>query len=190
LISVDDRTCQQLITKLQCAGLIVRVWDMTTDIPIAAFVCLILPRDNSATWHHSVSIGYGCHPSREVALARALTEAAQCRLTVISGARDDIARESYKQRQDFDLIRAFRKETSALTPTRAFSEVPTWQGKTVADDVAWELKCIRKAGVKRVIVVDLTKKHFGLSVVRVIIPGLEPIIERTYVPGQRALRAR
>ncbi|HSS17903.1 MAG TPA: YcaO-like family protein [Candidatus Dormibacteraeota bacterium] len=190
LMSVDDRTCQQLIAKLECAGLIVRVWDMTTDIPIAAFVCLILPRDDHATWHCSVSIGYGCHPSREIALARALTEAAQCRLTVISGARDDIARESYKQRQDFDFIRAFRKETSTLTPTRTFSEVPTREGKTVADDVAWELKCIRKVGVKRVIVVDLTKPHFGLSVVRVIIPGMESILEPNYVPGRRALRTR
>lgn len=190
LTSVDDRTCQQLIAKLECAGLIVRVWDMTTDIPIAAFVCLILPRDDYATWHCSVSIGYGCHPSREIALSRALTEAAQCRLTVISGARDDIARESYKQKQDFDVVRAFRKETSTLTPTRTFSEVPTREGKTVADDVAWELKCIRKAGLKRVIVVDLTKPHFGLSVVRVIIPGMESILEPNYAPGRRALRTR
>src|SRR5262249_38450541 len=166
LMSVKDRTCQQLIAKLERAGLKVAVWDMTTDIPIAAFVCLIFPRDDHATWHCSVEMGYGCHPSREVALARALTEAAQCRLTVISGTRDDIARERYKQWQDFDLIRAFRKETSMLTPTRTFSEIPTREGKTVADDVACELKCIRKAGVNRVIVVDLTKPHFGLSVVR------------------------
>jgi ribosomal protein S12 methylthiotransferase accessory factor len=187
LTSVDDPTCQQLVAKLERAGLSVAVWDITTDIPIAAFVCLIFPRDDQA-WHCSVAIGYGCHPSREIALSRALTEAAQCRLTVISGTRDDLAGESYKQRLDFDVIRAFRKETSRLTPTRTFSEASTWEGKTVADDVAWELKCIRKAGVNRVIVVDLTKPHFGLSVVRVIIPGLEPILGPNYVPGRRALR--
>jgi ribosomal protein S12 methylthiotransferase accessory factor len=190
LMSVDDRTCQQLIAKLERAGLIVAVWDITTDISIAAFVCLILPRNDHATWHCSAAIGYGCHPSREIAFARALTEAAQCRLTVISGARDDLARESYKQRQDFDVVRAFRKETSTLTPMRTFSEVPTREGKTVADDVAWELKCIRKAGVKQVIVVDLTKSHFGLSVVRVIVPGLESISGPNYAPGRRALRTR
>src|SRR5262245_282181 len=68
LMSVKDRTCQQLIAKLERAGLKVAVWDMTTDIPIAAFVCLIFPRDDHATWHCSVEMGYGCHPSREVAL--------------------------------------------------------------------------------------------------------------------------
>jgi YcaO-like protein with predicted kinase domain len=190
LTSVNDRTCQQLIAKLERAGLSVAVWDMTTDISIAAFVCLILPRDDHATWHCSVAIGYGCHPSREIAFSRALTEAAQCRLTVISGARDDLARESYQQRQNFDVIRGLRKETSTLTPTRTFSKTPTWEGKTVADDVAWELKCIRKAGLNRVIVVDLTKPHFGLSVVRVIIPGLEPILGPNYLPGRRAVRTR
>jgi YcaO-like protein with predicted kinase domain len=188
LTSVDDPTCQQLMLKLERAGLSVAVWEITTDIRIAAFVCLILPRHDDTAWHCSVAIGYGCHPSREIALSRALTEAAQCRLTFISGARDDLARESYKQDLDFDVMKEFRKEMSRLTPTRTFSEAPTWEGRTVADDVAWELKHIRKAGLNRVIVVDLSKPHFGLSVVRVIIPGLEPILGPNYAPGPRALR--
>ena len=31
-------------------------------------------------WHFAAAAGYGCHPAREVALLRALTEAAQTRL--------------------------------------------------------------------------------------------------------------
>ena len=53
----------------------------------------------------------------------------------------------------------------------------------------WELKCIRKAGGRQVVVVDLTKPKFGLPVVRVIVPGLEPMLEPDYVPGRRARAA-
>jgi ribosomal protein S12 methylthiotransferase accessory factor len=188
LASVDDTTCQQLVVKLEQAGLTVAIWDMTTDITIAAFACLILPRDDQATWHCSVAIGYGCHPSREIALARALTEAAQCRLTVISGARDDLGRDRYEQWLDLDVIAAFRNGISSSTPVRAFAETPTREANTVEKDVAWALKCVRNVGAKRVIVVDLTKPHFGLPVVRVIIPGLEPILGPNYLPGKRGLR--
>ena len=94
LASVDDAICQEVLRKLERAGLSVAVWDITSDIEIAAFACLIVPRDDSAMWHCAVAAGYGCHPAREVALLRALTEAAQARLTVISGLRDDFRAET------------------------------------------------------------------------------------------------
>ena len=54
--------------------------------------------------------GAGCHPRREVALCRALTEAAQARTTYIVGARDDLASELYEARS----ARAAREEARAL----------------------------------------------------------------------------
>jgi YcaO-like protein with predicted kinase domain len=186
LASVDDALCQEVLAKLERAGLSVGVWDITTDIGIAAFACLILPRDDSAMWHCAVAAGYGCHPAREVALLRALTEAAQARLTLISGLRDDFRVEAYEQLLNSDVLTAVRNRISASAPTRRFSDVPTWDGDTFEDDVEWELKCIRKAGIRRVVVVDLTRPEFALPVVRVIVPGLEPILEPSYSPGQRA----
>ena len=50
----------------------------------------------------------------------------------------------------------------------------------------WELKCLSKAGLHRVVVIDLTKPEFGLPVTRVIVPGLEPIPGPGYFPGRRA----
>jgi len=49
---------------------------------------------------------------------------------------------------------------------------------------AWRT-AVRKAGIRRVVVVDLTKPEFGLPVVRVIVPGLEPILGPGYLPGRR-----
>jgi len=185
LASVDDVLCQEVLRKLQRAGLSVAVWDITSDIEIAAFACLIVPLDDSAMWHCAVAAGYGCHPAREVALLRALTEAAQARLTVISGLRDDFRAEAYEQLLNLDVVRAVRNRISASAPTRRFSDVPTWDGDTFEDDVERELECIRKAGIRRVVVVDLTKPEFGLPVVLVIVPGLEPILGPGYLPGRR-----
>lgn len=53
----------------------------------------------SDTAHRSIAYrtiqGFGCHPSAETALFRALAEAVQCRATCIAGAREDLLREDY-----------------------------------------------------------------------------------------------
>ena len=186
LSSVDDPVSQEILGKLERAGLCVAVWDITSDIEIATFACFIVPRDNNAMRHCSVATGYGCHPAREIALVRALTEAAQVRLTVISGLRDDFRRDSYKQLLDPDVLRAVRNRTLASPPTRLFSDVPTSNGDTLEEDLDLELKFIRNAGIRRVVMVDLTKPEFALPVVRIIVPELEPILEFGYRPGRRA----
>ena len=186
LTSVDDPLCQQVLEKLKRAELSVAVWDITSDIEIAAFACIIVSRGDNAMWHCSVAAGYGCHPAREVALLRALTEAAQARLTVISGLRDDFRAEAYEQLLNPDVVRTVRNRISASAPTRCFNDVPTWDGDTLEDDVERELECVRKAGIRRVVLVDLTKPEFGLPVVRVIMPGLEQVIGPAYRPGRRA----
>jgi YcaO-like protein with predicted kinase domain len=187
LASVDDALCQEVIRKFESAGLAVAVWDITSDIGIAAFSCCIVPREEGSMWHSSVDWGYGCHPDRRVALLRALTEAAQTRLTLISGLRDDFGRETYEELLDPDAAKAIRQRTLAFAPTRHFRDAPHWDGETLDEDVEWELSCLRKAGVDRVVAVDLTKTEFGLPVFRVIVPGLEAILESGYVPGRRAL---
>ena len=188
LTSVEDAICQELVRKLERAGLSVAVWDITSDVKIAVFACLIAPRDESAMWHGAAAVGYGCHPAREIALVRALTEAAQARLTVIAGLRDDFRGDTYEQLLDPDVVREVRSRFTASVPARQFRDTPTWDGATLEEDVEHELKCIRQAGVRRVVVVDLTKPEFGLPVVRVIVPGLEPIPGTGYVPGRRAQR--
>jgi ribosomal protein S12 methylthiotransferase accessory factor len=186
LSSVDDAVCQEILGKLERAGLSVAVWDVTSDIEIATFACFIVPREESTMWHSSVAVGHGCHPARQVALARALTEAAQARLTLISGVRDDFGREIYDELLGADVLKATRQRDLTSVPTRRFQDIPHWDGETFEDDVEWELKCLRKAGVDRVVAIDLTKAEFGLPVVRVVVPGLEPIFGPGYVPGRRA----
>jgi len=185
LESVDDAACRETLAKFERAGLSLAVWDITSDIKIATFACLALPLDD-AMWHCSIAAGYGCHPAREVALLRALTEVAQTRLTLISGLRDDFGRGTYEQLLDPDVIKLKRKEVRHSAPTQRFSEVPSRNEEIFEKDVDWELKCLSKAGLQRVVVINLTKPEFGLPVVRVIVPGLEPIPASGYSPGRRA----
>src|SRR5512132_23241 len=113
LASIDDAMCQAVLGRLEGAGLTVAAWDITSDIEIAAFACLIVPKDDNAMWHPALASGYGCHPAREVALLRALTEAAQVRLTLISGLRDDLRIDEYEQLLDPDVVGAIRNRIAA-----------------------------------------------------------------------------
>ncbi len=187
LSSVHDPHCRELLEKYQRAGVDVAVWDLTADTGIPAFRCLISEKsDNPFQALHTV-YGMGCHPSRSVALVRALTEAAQTRLTVIAGSRDDIFREKYAQSLNPDSV-AHRREMM-LEPGAPvdFAHGPDFDGETFDADVRWELDRLNSAGIERVLVVDLTRLEFGLSVVKVVIPGLEGLAgELDYAPGARA----
>src|SRR5208282_3179889 len=92
----DDPDCRALLAKYETADIAVRVWNLTSDIGIAAFLCHVA--EKSATYPGLRRFaGAGCHPDRTIALARALTEAAQIRLTYIAGIRDDLLPSEYEE---------------------------------------------------------------------------------------------
>ncbi len=187
LDSVDDPDCCAVLEKFRRAGVAMAVWDSTSDVGIPAFVGLATERTVNPLCPQPSILGYGCHPARPIALLRALTEAAQGRLTYISGSRDDLGRDAFEEAFDpsavqIDLVRS---ESSGVM--RDFREVPSFDSPTINEDVAWELACLRSAGIEHVIVVDLTKPELGVPVVRVVIPGLEPQDSiGGHIPGRRA----
>ena len=135
--------------------------------------------------------GKGCHPARHVALLRALTEAAQSRLTWISGARDDMPRSEYELSRNPDVLERQRSELKNGATPRSFRDVPSQESATFEQDVAWLLERLRAAGIKCVAVVDLTHPGLRVPVVRVVIPGLEALHDAPgYLPGARARAVR
>jgi ribosomal protein S12 methylthiotransferase accessory factor len=186
LASVDDPVCMQVMELFKRAGVEVAVWETTTDVGIASFICVIFRAAEDPSRPLPPAAGAGCHPSRAIALLRALTEAAQTRLVQISGSRDDIGRAMYGRQRYAANLEALRREIGRPTPL-SYLESPHSDADTLDADVEWELECLRAAGVKRVVAIDLSKEAFGLPVVRVVIPGLEAISEMPgYVPGPRA----
>jgi YcaO-like protein with predicted kinase domain len=170
--TVDDAGCREALDRLDRAGMAVAIWDMTTDIGIPAFRCLIAEGDQHPARMRRGSVGMGCHPHRAIALLRALTEAAQARLAMISAGRDE---PDHLDRHD-DADPKDREEQQAdlaAEAARGFASVSAFVSDSIDKDVAWELDALRSVGISEVVAVDLTREEFGISVVRVIVPGLE-----------------
>jgi ribosomal protein S12 methylthiotransferase accessory factor len=184
--SVTDPECRRLLDQLSRADLTVRVWDTTSDVGVASFCCLVAETNGQFA---DPEYGNGCHPSREVALLRALTEAVQSRLTCISGTRDDLpinAWEPAYRRRRHEM--STRDLDTATSPSVSFETVPTLTSSSLAKDLDWLLGRLRAVGIDQVIAVDLSKERLGLPVVRMVVPGLEgPHDEDSgYTPGARA----
>lgn len=184
LESVDDPTCRDMLERFARADIDVKVWETTSDVGVASFYCLIVDRRDSLA--HTAD-GAGCHPARDIALLRALTEAAQIRMTYITGSREDIPSGEYglsaKQKKLQDCLTLIDWHA----PVREFGLVPSFESDVLGEDLAEILRQLREVGVRRVLAVDLTKPDLGLPVVRVVVPGLEgPDEHPGYVPGARA----
>jgi ribosomal protein S12 methylthiotransferase accessory factor len=190
IASIDDPDCLGLLAKYASADIAVRLWNITTDIGIAAFLCDIHDPSPDEPRRLRRFHGSGCHPDRAIALARALTEAAQTRLTYITGIRDDLLPAEYEEPAAAELVEALLDALRRETAPHSFREVPGFAADDLRRDLEWELERLRLAGFPRVGVVDLTGPDFGIPVVMVVIPGLEGDIKHPhYTPGARARRA-
>ncbi len=187
LSSVDDEPCREVLGRFEAAAVEVSVWETTTDVGIPSFRCQVADGPDCDFQRIHPVAGYGCHPRREVALMRALTEAAQGRLTVIAGARDDLSQTLFgPPLQPAGSAMRLPSGRGCAGGGRCFTQAPTHDASTLEADLKWELERLETAGCRQVIVVDLTKPEFGIPVVRVIVPGLESICEAPgYVPGPR-----
>jgi YcaO-like protein with predicted kinase domain len=162
--SVDAPLLRRLLDQFAGADISVYIWDMTAEIGIPVYYCSI--KETNPFGAIQTFGGSGCHLSKEIALSRALTEAAQSRLTFISGSRDDLFPDVYEP------AAADSRAAAAHSPTLDFrtrrSPVP---GATFAEDLATTLALLRAAGFPRVIAVDHTRPEFGIPVVAVVVPG-------------------
>jgi YcaO-like protein with predicted kinase domain len=183
LATIDDPACATVLDRLEHAGVAVGVWEVTSDVGIPAFRCIIADRDASSLRPYLPGLGSGCHPTREIALLRALTEAAQVRLTLISGARDDLSLAKYARSADIEAHgRLIADIAQVPAECRSFKSAPTFDSDSIDDDLRWQLQRLRAAKISEVVAIDLSKPALGVPVVRVVIPGLEGIHD---APGYR-----
>jgi len=188
LDTIDDDACRDALDRLQASGMNVAVWDVTTDLGVPSFYCLITEKADAGG---HLGAGAGCHPSRGVALLRALTEACQTRLTYISGSRDDLSPEEFTQAGLHDKAASARDVLGGKSPTRDFLQVPTHSADTFEADLTWLIERLGSVGIGQVVAVDLTRPEIGIPVVRVVVPGLEaPHDDDDYMPGPRVAAAR
>jgi ribosomal protein S12 methylthiotransferase accessory factor len=188
--TVTDPHCRELIATLRAADVHVLLWDVTSDVGVPTFGCLLTPDpahgDMRAVGVHD---GFGTHLRPAIALSRALTEAAQNRLTYISGSRDDLSGAELRRAADPGRLARVTAELAGIPFTRDFGVHRPPDSATLADDLGVIRERLRDAGFGEVVVIDLAHEELGVPVVKVVVPGLEARFGDS-APGPRALAAR
>ena len=85
-----------LVAMIRSAGLDLRLIWIETRVDVHTFWAVLLDPSPFAP-ASTVNMGYGSHLAPDVAAVRAITEAAQSRLTFIHGAREDLSARSYRR---------------------------------------------------------------------------------------------
>ncbi|MGI9500524.1 MAG: YcaO-like family protein [Geminicoccaceae bacterium] len=186
--TIDDPACRQLLEQLMTAGIDVVVWDVTSDIGVPTYLCLIAGRSEATG---APEFGAGSHLCRDIALARALTEAAQARTTYIAGSREDITAAHYASEAREQRFATAREIVEEQAPGLPFDQAPTYEFDGFEHDLDAVLSALAAVGIEEVLAVDLTKPNLRIPVVRVVVPGLEGALDgpdADYVPGLRAMR--
>jgi ribosomal protein S12 methylthiotransferase accessory factor YcaO len=188
LISLEGlpRRAAALVRKLQRAGLTVQLQNLTSAIGIPTIGCTITDPQGLPTVANTYA-GCGTHPDARIALTRALTEAAQSRLTCIQGGREDLP--------DFVPPKEASKGASKGAPPVearhgagqpiSFDDLPSYQHPSVNEDVEFIIERMRQSGFDQIVVVDITRADVGIPVVRVIVPRSE-IWTLYFAHGSRA----
>jgi ribosomal protein S12 methylthiotransferase accessory factor len=183
--SLRDTVLAELSARTGAAGLALRLFDITSDIGIPAMVALLGPQGLSSLSRArflDVTNGSGAHPSRARAAIRAVTEAAQSRLTFISGARDDIHPDTFKRELPADIRRCMEAVPKPAMPVTI--EPLTGAGPLL--DLT--LERLRQAGINSAIALRLSDPSLPFVVAKLFVPQLEnPAGERKRQIGYRAI---
>jgi ribosomal protein S12 methylthiotransferase accessory factor len=190
LDTIDDPICRSQIEICKRANLDVWVWYCTYDIEVPVFACTIADRGNS-TFYPQRASGYGCHPVPTIALSRAITEAIQSRLTHISGVRDDVTWERYRNDiacTDRSNLIAFEK-MAKMAPALSFQSIPPAPALASLDEMLDHLlRKLDAVGLRQAIVIDLDTSLDDFAFVYTCVPGLEFAANKpNYTPGERML---
>jgi YcaO-like protein with predicted kinase domain len=150
---------REIVARLRGTGCVISVIDITNRLGVPCY--------GGRIWSADVPIycgGFGCHVDADIALGRSLLEAAQSRLAIVSGARDDIDAAVY--------------QPSARRPDPADAQfVPPRTG--LASDRS-DLESVVRYGAERIaavtgcepVTVNLAHDDIGIAVQRVYAPGL------------------
>ncbi len=175
----EDGRIARLVDPIQAARLELELFDMTIDLGVTAIEAVIYDLDAPGP-SHLPCLGHGAHLDPVTAVTRAITEAAQTRLTHVSGNRDDILPDHYSDHHFSNTLRRFERGFDMAGACRGL-DLTDRSGSSPAEDFSEMVARITAKRGGPVLFVDLTKPHIGVPVVKVLAPGL-----RRKAPAQQA----
>ncbi|MBN9608355.1 MAG: YcaO-like family protein [Actinobacteria bacterium] len=187
--SVRDSYNGELLERIRRAGLGTLIRRVPSDFGIPVFAVALAPIGPAARPPFAAFSGYGAHLDPKVALARAITEAVQSRLTVIHGGRDDLWPSEYARVLDHRAVSLWIARIRDMEPNAAFSSIPDRSGESFRTDLDTVLAGFR-GQVDTIAVVDLSREELAIPVVKVVVPGLLGVPFDTRPRSQARLRKR
>jgi ribosomal protein S12 methylthiotransferase accessory factor len=172
IAATDGLDALQFEQRIQFAGCALTLLDMTTDIGLPAITAIITDSAMASAPRvprYAHSAGSACHVMRGQAIVKAIAEAAQSRITRITGSRDDLFPEIYQEAEGAERkaiveLLSFIDPTLPPAPPRSLPDLGGSIRQLVAE--------LQRRGIEQVIAVPL-KNEFGIAVVRMIVPGLQ-----------------
>lgn len=179
---------RRLLDMFEAASIDVAIWDCRSDLGVPTFLCLIHDKTGETG---ADEIGCGTHPDPNIALIRALTEAAQARGTFIAGAREDILDADYTDTAIADRRAQAIRIFADLEPSLSFEDIHNVSTGSIGGDIDATIDLLAANGINEVLAIDLSAPTLPFAVQRIVIPGLEGALEgpsSAYMPGARAAR--
>lgn len=166
LDSISSVLNQELIEKIKSAQQIIKIWEITSKLGIPTYHCVIV--DTNPLRNLGLFSGTGTHLNKEVALSRAITEAAQSRLTLISGSRDDVFNDHYHKKASFSY------PNKGIEGIRNFEETKGVEvNSTFAKDFDFMVDRLCAYNFKQIFIVDHTKGSINIPVVHLFVAGMQ-----------------
>ena len=169
LRTITDEMVTTLVDQIARAGLVLVLLRVPTPAPVYTFMATLLDPNPFGPASH-LSFGYGAHLSPAIAATRAITEAAQTRLTYIHGARNDLKISLYVHSTRRGRIEEFFKSFPCDTDWTMFSDYASADLET---DLRNVVEGLRAAGHRYVYEVELTLPRLPIAVVRVFVEGMQ-----------------
>jgi ribosomal protein S12 methylthiotransferase accessory factor len=154
--------------RLAQAGIALTLVRVASSVPVSTFWAAFVDPASPAACT-SVNIGQGTHLNPTVAAIRAITEAAQARLTFIHGSREDLTPEAYEFSAVHERLRSFFEIQRG---DLAWSAIVDRSSRDLEQDLRTVLRDLRTAGHGDVYRIDLTNPRFGIPVVKMLVPGM------------------
>jgi YcaO-like protein with predicted kinase domain len=179
--------CQEWTERISRNGLSLETELLDSDIGIAVFRSVLTDHAYPCSRDGNTRrfVGLGASPNAEVAATRSVTEAVQSRVAAVQGARDSFNALSGPWRPS---IRGVHLRDVEARSRVTLSDIPTFSTNDLLEDLRYLLNRLKDAGFDRVIVVNLSRRDFGLPVVRIRVPGLTPFAVNRRRLGWRCLR--
>jgi ribosomal protein S12 methylthiotransferase accessory factor len=186
-----DPVVDIVVDRITRAGMRLLLLDMTTDIAIPSFLAVIVPdnlADRADARFTHVCGGCGCHPDPVRAALRAITEAAQSRLTAIAGSRDDFSPRLYQRLDGAGPMQQLIDLCDEKPAAPRFAIEPA--KRSIQENIRHIVGRLQSRGIEQVVVVPLSHPRLPVSIVRVIVPGLEVDVTGEFIQlGLRAVGA-